>query len=132
MTAHLPLVDADSKPFWDALERGALVLPECVACRRVHYYPRLLCPFCWEPVQWLELSGRGEVFATTVVRRIGLEPFRDRTPYDLSLVELEEGPRLLTNVVGTDPDRVAIGCAVELCPTLDGDRWMPTFRLKEQ
>lgn len=130
-TEHLPIIDADSQPFWSALAHGTLTLPRCVACRLVHYYPRSLCPACWEPIEWVELSGSGLVFATTVVRRIGIEPFGERVPYNLSIVELDEGPRLLTNVVGADPTDVRIGAAVVLSPTLDGRQWLPTFRLNE-
>jgi uncharacterized OB-fold protein len=131
MTEHLPLIDAESAPFWGALGDGQFLLKWCLECGRPHYYPRTYCPTCWGETEWRAASGRGIVFATTVVRRFGLKPFTSRLPYNLSIVELAEGPRLLTNVVGGPPEAVTIGAAVVLRPTNDEGQWMPTFELEE-
>ena len=132
MSAHLPIPDAESKPFWDAIGDGKLLLKYCLECGRPHYYPRTYCPYCWGETEWREASGRGVVFATTTVRRVGLPPFSQRVPYNLSIVELDEGPRMLTNIVGGDPEAIRIDMPVEFSPTLDETQWMPTFRLADR
>jgi uncharacterized OB-fold protein len=129
MSDHLPIVDAESEPFWTALGDGHFLLKWCQECGRPHYYPRTYCPFCWAETEWRPASGAGVVFATTVVRRVGLKPFSGRVPYNLSIVELAEGPRLLTNVIGSPPEQVKVGAPVVLSATLDDGQWMPTFRL---
>jgi uncharacterized protein len=126
---HLPIVDAESDPFWTALGDGQLLLKWCLDCGRPHYYPRTFCPFCWGETEWRPGSGSGAVFATTIVRRVGLKPFSTRVPYNLAIIELAEGPRMLTNVIGSPPEEVEIGAAVTLSPTLDDGQWLPTFRL---
>lgn len=127
MSAHLPIIDAESAPFWEGLGAGEFRLKYCTECGRPHYFPRVYCPFCWGDTEWRVASGRGEVFATTVVRQMGFPPFRDRVPYNLAIVELEEGPHLLTHVVGVEPEAVRIGMPVRLAPELDGTVWMPFF-----
>ena len=127
MSAHLPIIDAESAPFWEGLGAGEFRLKYCSACGRPHFYPRRFCPFCWGDTEWRVGSGRGEVLATTVVRQMGFPPFRDRVPYNLAIVELVEGPHLLTHVVGIEPDAVRIGMEVRLAPELDGTVWMPFF-----
>jgi uncharacterized OB-fold protein len=130
MSGHLPVPDAETRPFWDALGNGRLLIKWCLECGRPHYFPRAFCPFCWsERTEWREASGDGVVFATTTVRQMGVEPFRSRVPYNVSIVELAEGPRMLTNVVGIDASEVRIGMEVRLSPERDGDAWLPLFRL---
>jgi uncharacterized OB-fold protein len=132
MTAeHLPIIDAESEPFWTALGEGTFLLKWCLECSRPHFYPRTYCPYCWGETEWRPASGEGIVFATTTVRRVGLKPFSSRVPYNLSIVELAEGPRLLTNVVGAQPEDVKIGAPVVLHPTFDEGQWMPTFALAD-
>src|SRR5690348_15968817 len=113
-SAHLPIIDAESAPYWNGLSRGEFLLKYCLDGGRPHYYPRVYCPNWWGETEWRTASGRGDVFATTVVRQMGFPPFRDRVPYNLSIVELEEGPHLLTHVIGVPPETVRIGMSVEL------------------
>jgi hypothetical protein len=128
MTAeHLPLIDPENAPFWSALERSELLLSHCPVCVADHYYPRAFCPRCWSPTEWRASAGTGVVIARTTIRHMYIEPFIGRVPYNVSVVELDEGPRLLTNVVGVDPDTVAIGTRVHLSPMAEGDVWLPTF-----
>jgi uncharacterized OB-fold protein len=128
MSSHLPIIDGESAPFWEGLGVGEFRLKYCTQCSRPHFFPRTYCPYCWGDTEWRVASGRGEVFATTVVRQMGFPPFRDRVPYNLAIVELAEGPHLLTHVVGIEPEAVRIGRTVELAPELDGTVWMPFFK----
>jgi uncharacterized OB-fold protein len=106
-------VTPDNAEFFAGLEAGRVRLPRCAACREVIWYPRHHCPFCGSNrVDWIDASGRGTVYSFTVVRR-GQGDWAAAAPYVLAYVELEEGPRLLTNLVAADPGALAIGMAVE-------------------
>lgn len=107
-----PPFSAEAEPFWAAAAAGRLVLPVCDACGHHIWYPRSWCPVCGgDEVTWTEESGRGTVYASTVVRK-AMGPWRDAAPYVVAYVELDEGPRILTNVVTDDPGAVRIGDAV--------------------
>lgn len=101
--------DAPAGVYQAFLEDGLFALRCCHECGRPHYPPRVVCPSCGSTsLGWIESAGRGEVYSVSVV-----EP-RDGDPYAVALVDLEEGPRLMTNVVDVDPDAVAIGSPVEV------------------
>jgi uncharacterized OB-fold protein len=105
--------DAESEPYWAAMRGGRLLVQRC-ANGHHQLYPRPHCIVCRQPVEWVEASGRGTVYSYTVVRQNFARPFRDLIPYVVALVDLEEGPRLMTNVVDCDPSDVAIGAAVRV------------------
>lgn len=112
--AKAPPVNLETQRFWDATARGVLLLPRCDACGFVIWYPRELCPECGaNQVTWFEASGRGAIYSFTVTRK-GQGSWRDASPYVFAIVELEEGPRVMTNVVDCDPEGLAIGDAVEV------------------
>jgi uncharacterized protein len=107
-----PKSNSETAPFWDALGEGRLQLPVCDLCHEAIWYPRLFCPNCGsEDVSWVASPARGTVYSFTVVER-GQGRWADHAPYVLAYVELEEGPRILTNIVGGAPDDVSIGAAV--------------------
>jgi uncharacterized OB-fold protein len=113
LPALSPPENAEAEPFWAALVEDRLVLPVCDACGHRIWYPRTWCPVCeGDAVTWTEMSGRGTVYACTVIRR-GMGPWAEAAPYVGAYVELAEGPRILTNVVTDEPDRVQIGTEVE-------------------
>jgi uncharacterized OB-fold protein len=128
----LPTPDDDTRPFWDAARQGRLLIKRCAACGRAHHYPRSFCPYCWSrDVAWEDARGTGTVYTFSVVHRNDLPPFNDRVPYVAAVVELDEGPRLMTNVVDCDPDAVACGMPVEVTfRELDGELFAPVFRLR--
>lgn len=133
MTAPLPAlaptVTLETKPFWDAATEGRLVLPRCDACATVIWYPRQLCPACGSTaVSWIDAAGTGTVYSHTVVRK-GQGPYRDAGPYVVAYVELDEGPRIMTNIVDCEPDSVHIGMRVSVVfhPT-DKDIAIPRFK----
>lgn len=104
----------ETAQFWDGCAEGRLLLPKCNDCGELIWYPRLFCPFCASTsVAYTEVSGRGTVYSFTIMRR-GSGPFRDHAPYVLAYVELEEGPRLMTNIVGADPESVFVGQPVQV------------------
>ena len=112
----VPALDDDpaTRPFWSALADGRLLLERCASCQAVTWYPRGFCPRCGSTATgWTEASGRGTVYSYTVARK-SFGAFAALTPYVIAYIELAEGPRILSNVVGVDPDDVAIGLEVEL------------------
>lgn len=110
----LPQPTSTSAPFWEAAHRGHLALQYCSACDNFQYYPRVICANCWnEDIQWRRCSGRARVYSYSVCHVAGLPAFKHEVPYVVSVVELEEGVRMTTNIVDCDPGEVYIGMAVE-------------------
>jgi uncharacterized protein len=126
----LPTIDLETQPFWDGLKEGKFLLRHCNACGTDHYYPRPFCPTCWsDDVSWKEASGRGKVYTYSVVHVNDLPPFNERVPYVAAIVELDEGPRLMTNIEGVPFDelRADLAVVVEYKPISD-DVTIPVFR----
>ncbi len=109
-----PRVNSETKPFWDATAEGRLVLPRCNACGFVIWYPRTRCPDCHSTdVSWIDASGGGTIYSFSITRK-GQGHYRDVTPYVLAYVELDEGPRVMTNIVDCDPETLAVGQRVRV------------------
>jgi uncharacterized protein len=129
-TRPLPVPDGDTKPYWDAAKEHRLVIQRCDDCQSAIFYPRSICPHCMsDRIQWTEASGRGVVYSFTVVRRAPAQ-FAEDTPYVVALVDLAEGVRMMSNVVGCAPSAVRIGAPVEV--TFDDvtpEISLPKFRL---
>lgn len=107
-----PPVTPETKPFWDATAEGKLRLPRCRACRTVIWYPRGMCPECHATdIEWLDASGRGSIYSFTVVHRGG---YAGGEPYVLAYVELDEGPRMMTNIVTDDHASLEVAQPVEV------------------
>ncbi|MEW2046947.1 OB-fold domain-containing protein [Streptomyces sp. NPDC005476] len=100
----VPEADAFTRAYWDAAAAGRLLIRRCGACARAHHYPREFCPYCWsEDVTWEDASGLATLYTWSVVHRNDLPPFGERTPYVAAVVDLAEGPRMSTEVVGGVP-----------------------------
>lgn len=112
MHADFPLPDVDWEPtreFWAGAARGALVIPRCDACARYVWYPETPCRHCGaERLTWTAVSGRGRLFAWSVVHHAWIPQFADRLPFATGVVALEEDPavRLVTYIVDCDPQRL--------------------------
>jgi len=107
----LPVPTPETQPFWDGCKAHELRLPYCRACERFFFYPRPFCPRCfgWE-IEWRRCSGRGRLYSYAIQYRPQAPGFQDDVPYITAIVELEEGPRLMTNLVGIEPDPALIRC----------------------
>lgn len=124
-----PEVTPETERFWSAAADGRFLLPECQDCGLVFYYPRAHCPDCLGgDLEWFEASGRGEVYSYSVLERIDGWP-EEHLPVVTAFVELEEGPRVMTDLVDCDPDAVSVGTSVEaeFVPTEDDDVAVPVF-----
>jgi uncharacterized protein len=128
--ANLPTPDADTQPYWDGARDGVLLIARCADCGRAHHYPRPFCPFCWSSaVAPEQASGRATLYTHSTVHMNDLAPFAERLPYVAAVVELEEGPRLMTNVVECDPADLRIGMALQVTFTpLTDELAAPVFR----
>jgi uncharacterized OB-fold protein len=126
----LPRIDGESKGFWEACQRHELYIQQCHACGARRYYPRALCPACLSAgTEWVLSSGRGTVYTYTVTYQNQSAGFRDELPYVLAYVELDEGVRMLTNIVGCAPDEVRIGMPVEVAfEDVTGEMTLPKFK----
>ena len=110
----VPVPDPESAPYWDAANEGRLLVQRCTRHGHHQLYPRPHCVVCRGPVEWQEASGRATVYSFTVIRQNMARPFRDLLPYVVALVDLEEGPRLMTNIVDCEPDDVTVGAPVRV------------------
>jgi len=107
-----PVPDPDSAPYWQGGLEGRLMIQRCEDCSHAQLYGRDRCVICRGPVSWEEASGKGRVYSFTVIRQNYSRPFSTMIPYVVALVDLTEGPRVMTNIVGCDPDDVAVDLAV--------------------
>ena len=106
-----PLFDADTEPYWRGAAEGRLLLTRCDECGAYVWIPRPYCPIDLSPTSWVEASGKGVVYSHTTVHR-GERAYAKLAPFVLAYVELEEGPRIMTNIVGCEPGAVQIGLPV--------------------
>lgn len=126
----LPRPDADTEAFWTGLREGRLLLQHCLACDAVHYYQQGLCRTCGsDQLEHRPASGRGKVHAFSVVHRAPGPAFKDETPYAVLLVELAEGPRMISRLIDADPATAEFDLDVELvCVAVDERITLPYFR----
>lgn len=126
----LPGIDVTTRPFWDGAAAGRLVIGHCDDCDDAIFYPRPFCPNCWgENVSWREASGRATLYTWSIVYRNDVPPFASRVPYVAAIVELKEGPKMMTNVIDCEFDALAVGMALEVTFAPLGESLkMPVFR----
>ena len=125
-----PISNADSKAYWEAAAREELVLRRCTACAEHHFPPRHLCPKCWsDKLDWTKSGGKGVVYSFTVMQRAPLAAFAQRVPYVVALIDVDEGPRMMANILGDDALATAVGDRVSVCfEERAGGSKVPQFR----
>jgi uncharacterized protein len=126
-----PDISPVSAPYWDGLKAGKLLYQVCRQCGNRWLPPREACPQCLHlaPI-WAQSAGRGVVLSWVVYHIAYHEAFKDRIPYDVTLVELDEGPRLLTNVVDSGAGRrLRLGSVVHLAIEHEGSLALARFKL---
>jgi len=125
----LPAPEPETEAFWDAARERRLLVKRCADCGEAHFYPRPFCPRCWsENVTWEEASGHATLYTWSTVHVNDLPPFPERVPYVAAIVELAEGPRMMTNVVDCDAEQLAVGMALEVrYRDLDDEFSIPVF-----
>jgi hypothetical protein len=125
-------VAPDAVPFWEACDRGELALPFCDRCDAFFFYPRGICPRCGSrEITWRAASGRGRLHTFCIQHQTPLPEFREAVPFVTAIVELEEGPRMMSLLVEVEPRPEAIHCdmPVEVAfRRLESGRSLPVFR----
>ena len=105
-----PALNPGDQPYFDGAAAGKLMLKKCNDCGKSHHYPRALCPHCFsDKVEWVAAKGTGEIYTYSVTRRGG------PVPYCIAYVTLDEGPKMMTNIVNSDMDNIKVGMKVKVC-----------------
>lgn len=129
----LPVPDAITAPFWEGCARRELRIQACRECGHRWLPASVVCPRCWsDRTAWVAASGAGTVFSFAVYHRAYHEAFRPLVPYVVAVVELAEGPRLVSNLVGIGPGRVRVGLPVRVEWEAVEGTMLPVFRPTEE
>jgi len=126
----IPVPSQLSEPFWEACKLHELRLQKCKQCGNFRFPPAVLCPECLsDETEWSRVSGRGKVFSFVVYRRLYNAAFEGDLPYTVAIVELEEGARMLSNIVGISPEDVRCDMPVKVdFEDIAPDATLPKFR----
>lgn len=119
----------ETAPYWEGANRGELLIQRCHGCGRNFFYPRARCPLCSSPeVTWEAASGRATLH-TYLINHRPAPGFEHDAPYAIAVVELEEGPRMMTNIVGVPitPENLEVGMALEVRFEARGEQMVPVF-----
>ncbi len=114
-TKNLPVATTETAEYWAGCKRHELLIQHCADCAAYQFYPRILCTACsGRSLQWVRASGRGTVRSFTIVRRAVSEAYAAEVPYVVALIRLQEGPTLMSNIVGCAVEAVAMDMPVEV------------------
>jgi len=126
-----PTITDTNRPFWNACREGRLIAQRCLNCGDLRYPPADVCPHCLSrDSEWRQLSGRGEIFSFIIIHR-GYHPYwAERVPYNVALIELEEGLRMFSNIIGRPNDQLRVGQKVLVSfEQRDVDFTVPVFEI---
>jgi hypothetical protein len=122
-----------SRAFWDGCRERRLLMQKCEDCGNLTFYPVYVCPACISAnLAWTELSGRGRIHSVTIVHRPATPVFASVTPYAVALIEVDEGPIMMSNIVGVNALQARIDDRVEVVFEDLGDITLPRFRLSSE
>ncbi len=126
----LPRPDADTEPFWQGCRQHLLRFQKCGMCGHVRWPPSLICPVCYsEKAEWITASGKGKVHTFAIFHQAYHEAFVEKIPYVTAIVALQEGPHILTNIVGCEPDQIECDMPVEVTwENITDDFSLPRFK----
>lgn len=125
-----PSPTPETAPYWEGTALGELRLQRCRACATAFFYPRTSCPRCGTTdVVWERASGRGRLH-TYVISHRAAPGYEDEVPYAIAVVELDEGPRMMSNIVGIDntPESLVLDMALQVEFQARGEVSVPVFR----
>ncbi|MNZ12010.1 hypothetical protein D3C78_288810 [compost metagenome] len=126
----LPQATAVSKPFWDALREHRVTIQLCGDCESWVFYPRSNCPHCLSAnLRWEEIEGKGEIYSYTIARVPTLPEFADEAPQLLAVIQLDQGPRLNSTLVGIEPEQIRVGMRVK--PVFDDQDQVTLLRFTQ-
>ena len=133
----IPRQGQHNKPFWAGARDGKLILPHCTECNKVHWYPRLICPFCHsDKLDWIEASGEGTIYTYAVQHRLAAGNWVKELPFVTAFIDLKEGDRMQTVLRGVDPlkpEEIKIGMKVKVeFEQANDDTFIPFWRVVEE
>jgi len=104
-------ITPEAQPYWDGLKENKLMLPKCDDCGKPFFYPRVLCPNCHSRnISWMQASGRGKLYSFQIAHRSLNRAFKVELPCVMAMIELEEGPRMMSNLINIEPDPSVVKC----------------------
>jgi uncharacterized protein len=109
-----PLHWETSRPFWEAAKRHELLMPRCLKCDRLFFYPREACPYCLRSeIDWVKVSGKGRLHSFTVIHQPANPAFQAAVPYVYAMVQLDEGPRMISSLVDCPASEASVDMRLE-------------------
>ena len=115
LSKPIPKPTLETKPYWDACRKHELRIQRCKRCGEYRHYPQPMCPHCYSfEVDWVKVSGKGKVYSWVVCHHAFHPAFAEEVPYAVVTIELEEGVRLISRMVDTKPEELAIDMPVEV------------------
>lgn len=109
------LLNDENKPYFEATKDQKLVIQYCSVCHTHQFYPRVFCMNCFsDAVQWVEASGKGKLYSYSVVKKTFIPEYKDKVPYIVALIDLEEGVRLMSHMVDIDEGDLFVGMEVSV------------------
>jgi uncharacterized OB-fold protein len=125
-----PATSGDGAEFWEFARRGELRVQRCTQCGLHRYFPRPRCSNCQSAsFEWAQCAGTGSVHSYTICHPPVLPAFEAKAPYNVVVVELDEGPFIVSNLVESDDGEIAVGMRVEACfVEIDEELTLPQFR----
>ena len=130
----LPVIEKWNAPYWQAAKRHEFVAQQCRACGYVHLPPGPVCTNCLSADQgWIPLSGKGTIYSFGVYHQLWHPGFTEEIPYNVALIELAEGPQIISQVVGCENEALSCGAPVEVTfEDVTSEITLPKFRLREE
>ena len=127
----LPQTNADNKAFWDGCKEHQLRFEKCRDCQHIRWPPSVICPLCYSrDTELIVASGKGKIHTFTVYHQAFHKSFMNDLPYITAIIELDEGPRLLSNIVDCSPDEVTCEMPVEVVwDDITSEFTLPKFKV---
>lgn len=111
----LPIIDEDNTPYWEYCKKHELRMQKCNQCGHIRFPVSIICPKCHSmEAAWVKLSGKGKVYTFVIYHRAYHDSYRDDIPYAVAIIQLDEGPRMESNITGCKVDDIKIDMRVEL------------------
>ena len=111
----IPRSRPETAAWWEGCRNHELLLQSSTKCGHRQFYPRIICTECMsDKLEWTRSAGRGQVLTFTICRLPVSEAYAGDVPYVIALVQLEEGPTMMSNIIQCDPDAVTTGMPVEV------------------
>lgn len=114
-TKPIPVPDNASQPFWEGARNHRLLLQRCSDCGAHQFFPQSYCRKCLsENITWFEASGKGKIYSFTIIHRPPSHIFEEDIPYVIAIIELDEGSRMMSNIIETEPEDIHVNMSVEV------------------